>query len=360
MSNFCLLAVIWLNKIWQKKVLQAPTGGSEKWFSCTCRRTWCGHSRVKSTNDHVGLRNDDTVVSEHVVFVSNFEKAMNENLFFDQCSSASLCLDFLEARGLWLSLRGHFFSFPWQTEIAKGSCAFVFGWGRGEFDQASLWWHFTFSVVTVFFFFLFLYFSFRLWKSEGFDRADRRHLRREAGGARSSNGRWSSPFLSFSCSLCSYPLSPQSLSSEGDVLDSYKQSPSSPSTRKKNITDRSGIEEQYSQRRERSGHFSSAGRHSWEHCGMLIRSLPIARALVVVLMPLAGDDTHFFWRRLESIRRLSSTIAPKLLVFQAPNLLTYTIDDCALLSSAFEVLFPGFWCSKTLKNGIARTINYIL
>ena len=69
---------------------------------------------------------------------------------FDQCSSASLCWDVLEARGSWFFLRSRFVSFLWQTEIAKGGGAFVFGWGRGEFDQASSWRHFAFSVVTIF------------------------------------------------------------------------------------------------------------------------------------------------------------------------------------------------------------------
>ena len=54
----------------------------------------------------------------------------------------------------------------------------------------------------------------------------------------------------------------------------------------------------------------------------------------------------FFRRRLESIRRLSSTIAPKLLIFQAPNLLTDIIDDCALFSSAFELFFLVFDAQK--------------
>ena len=42
-------------------------------------------------------------------------------------------------------------------------------------------------------------------------------------------------------------------------------------------------------------------------------------------MPLAGDDTRFFRRRLEGILRLSSTIAAKLLAFLAPNVLTHLI-----------------------------------
>ena len=63
-------------------------------------------------------------------------------------------------------------------------------------------------------------------------------------------------------------------------------------------------------------------------------------------MPLAGDDTRFFRRRLEGIRQLSSLNAAKLLVFQAPNLLTYIIDDCALLPSIFEVFFPVFDAQK--------------
>ena len=48
MSNFCLLAEIWLNKFGKKSALGVH-GGSEKWFSGMCRRTWCGHSRVMIT-----------------------------------------------------------------------------------------------------------------------------------------------------------------------------------------------------------------------------------------------------------------------------------------------------------------------
>ena len=92
--------------------------------------------------------------------LSTTSRSHEREPFFDQYS-ASLCQAVLEARGSWFSLRGHFFPRRWQTEIAKSGGAFVLRWGRGDFDQASLWWHFTskFRVVTIFFLFsLFFYF----------------------------------------------------------------------------------------------------------------------------------------------------------------------------------------------------------
>ena len=80
-----------------------------------------------SRNFHVGLQYDDIVVTHkcRLVFVNNFEKVVKEDLFFfDQCSSASLGWDVLEARGSWFSLKGRLVSLPWQT--AKGGSAFVF------------------------------------------------------------------------------------------------------------------------------------------------------------------------------------------------------------------------------------------
>ena len=159
-------------------------------------------------------------------------------------------------------------------------------------------------------------------------------------------------FLSSSCSFCSYPLSRQSLLSEDEF-------PSSQSTRKKkaSLTDTDGKT------------LLTAQRTIWafqQRRSSFMRTLRYAHTLLTYCTCAGGGGDAacwrryplFFWRWLEGILRLSSTIAAKLLAFQAPNVLTYITDDCALLSSAFEVFFSRFLTLKNVKNGLSCLVNY--
>ena len=178
---------------------------------------------------------------------------------------------------------------------------------------------------------------------------------RGPGGSRSVNGRWSShsylPVASSARTLC--PAS-HCLPRTSSLLLKVQEEKSS-------LTDIDG----------RTLHVLTTQRTIWafeQRRSSFMRTLRCAHTLLTYCVCAGGGSDAACWRwyplsfekKLEGIRRLSSTIAAKLLVFQAPNLLTYIIDDCALLSSAFEIFFPGFWRSKTLKMAHPRTVNYIL
>ena len=164
------------------------------WFSGTCRCTWCGHCPVMLTfvsNTPILWHCRD---SYHVVFVNNFAKVMDKNLFFDQCSSASLCWLHRkfwkrEVRG-FLSEAASFLYRGRQRSPSATAPSFldkVAGSSTKLRRDGS-----SFPVLWLFFLlsgFYFLSFSsFYLWKSEGFDRAGQSHFQREAGGALSPKG----------------------------------------------------------------------------------------------------------------------------------------------------------------------------
>ena len=192
--NFCMFfAEIWSNAIRQKNCFGWPRG-LWKWFSGTCRRTWCGHRRAML---HVSLTSTYVKVSDAMsqswviscaVWQRLRESQEREPFFF---RSMFFCFS-LEARGSWFFLRSRFISLPWQTKIAnswQGRRRLRFRMNSRGVPPSLVVMKLHFQRRDYFFFSLIFccFVSFvekrRLWSG------GRSHLRREAGGAHSPNGR---------------------------------------------------------------------------------------------------------------------------------------------------------------------------
>ena len=108
-------------------------GGAEKWFTGTCRRTWCGHSRVMLTSRSPKWwhrRESYHGVRQRLRVKRHDNTGTREPFPFDQCSSASLCWGVFETRSSLFSLEAVSFLYRGR-QSPKGSGAFVFGWGHG-------------------------------------------------------------------------------------------------------------------------------------------------------------------------------------------------------------------------------------
>ena len=166
-SNFCLLAEIW----WQNtaKSASGSTGGSEKWISGMCRRTWCGHSHVM-----LNLICDAMTLSWLVMRLvsTTLSQSWTRHFFlFDQCSFASLCsrlgCSWSKRFVVYSEKPLCFFSISERdrqgrrrlrlAEVVRSSTQP----GRFYPSLSALW--LFFSLFTIFFA------SFHLWKSESLD-----------------------------------------------------------------------------------------------------------------------------------------------------------------------------------------------
>ena len=221
--------------------------------------------------------------------------------------------------------------------------------------------HFGIQGCDYFFFFISLFFvlfmkKWRLWPGRSTPSPTR--------GQRSSFAERTMkfPILIFQLQLVLVPAVPPVMITVfwGRCTRQFSVVPFFPKYKKKNINDKSGIEEQYSQLRKRSGRFSSAGRRSWEHCGTPMRSLRIARALVVVVMPLAGDDTRFFLKKVGKHLMTFFNNCAQTTCFSDPKLTHEHNRWLSFTLLRFWSLFPRFLTLKNVKNGISRTVNYIL
>ena len=305
-----LLAEIWSNKTRQKTASGAYAGLGKMIFRHMSTHVIWSESR----KDHVSLQYDDTAMTRIMWFLATTSRKSWTRTFF----SINVLL-FLSAR---MFLKREVCGFLWEASSFLNR-----GWQQRSPRTAAVALSFLDEVAgsstklrcddtslsfscQLFLFSLSLFFVLFVKKRRLLPGRSKSSPTR---GLRSSFSERTMkfPILIFQCQLLLVTaVQPVTVFQGRCTWQLYVvRAPFSRSTGK-NITDRSRIGEHCAQLGEGSGCSSIAGHHSWVHCGTPIRSLGIARALVVVVIPPA-----FFLKGWKAFGDFIRLLGPEYLFF---------------------------------------------